>query len=380
MSKSKATLCVHAGSQVTATPRSVVAPIHASTSFLFSGDGDEVVYPRYFNVPNQEIVGSKIATLENAEQGLVLSSGMAAIVAVLLGLLKKDDHAIFHSGIYGGTRSFVAERLPQYGIDFSLVRECDVDAFARQIRDETKLVFFESPTNPLLQIVDIRKLTDLARERGIVTVMDNTFATPILQNPTDAGVDIVVHSGTKYLNGHSDVNCGAIATSRALMAPILSCATQLGGTLDVRGCYLLERGLKTLSLRVERQCQNAAQLAVALDQHPRIAKVHFPGLPDHVGHQVAAQQMKGFGAMLAFELKGTESEVKTVLQRLQIAQMAVSLGGVETLVCLPKDTSHAKIDAREQQEAGISDTLVRVSVGIEDADDLLADFDQALRG
>ena len=375
----KATQCVHAGAGSTPRIQGVTTPIVTSTSFLFPNDDDEVVYPRYFNVANQEIVASKIASLENGERGLVLSSGMAAISSVLLGILKSGDHAVFQSGIYGGTRSFMANRLSRYGIEHSLVEGCDIASFEQSLRENTKLIFFESPTNPLLQIVDIAAIADLAKARGILTVVDNTFATPINQNPLDLGIEIVIHSGTKYLNGHSDVNCGAIVTSSELMSPILGCAVNLGGTLDVRACYLLERGTKTLDLRVKQQCENAMRLARFLAEHPRVRKVYFPGLRDHPGHELAARQMKSFGAMLSFELDTDEGTANAMLQNLSIGTLAVSLGGVETLICFPKETSHAKMTEKERQREGISATLARVSVGIEDADDLVNDFDDALK-
>lgn len=271
------------------------------------------------------------------------------------------------------------QRLPGYGITYSLVRSCDAASFESQLQENTKLIFFESPTNPLLQIIDIEKIAELARRQGVLTVIDNTFATPINQNPLDLGIDVVIHSGTKYLNGHSDVNCGAVATCSRLMGPILECAVELGGTLDVRACYLLERGLKTLALRVQRQCENAARLVAALEGHRRVAKIYYPGLPSHPGHAVAARQMDRFGGMFSLELESDGPEAKAMMQRLRVAQMAVSLGGVETLVCFPKETSHAKMTAEERSQEGITDTLVRVSVGIEESDDLLDDFEQALR-
>lgn len=376
MPTQKATQCVHAGQ--TQGTRGMTSDIQTATSFRFLEETDEVVYPRYFNVSNQKVVAGKIAALENGEQGLVLGSGMAAIVSVLMALLKQGDHAVIHGGVYGGTRSFCTERLPEYGVDRTFVDGCDLQSFESQLRENTKVLLFESPTNPLLQIVDIRAVARLAAEKGIVTILDNTFATPILQNPLDLGIDVVVHSGTKYLNGHSDVNCGAVVTSAELMAKIVPIACQFGGTLDVRGCYLLERGLKTLALRVQRQCENAGQLAQALAAHRRVRAVNYPGLAEHPGREIAAQQMRCFGAMMSFELDTDAPTAKRILSRLQVATPAVSLGGVETILCFPKDTSHAKISAEERASAGISDTLVRLSVGIEDIGDLLADFEQAL--
>jgi cystathionine beta-lyase len=374
------TQCVHAGEYSPSAPCGVTTPIYTSTAFQFPNDRGEIFYPREFNVPTQEVVADKIRILEHAERGLVLSSGMAAITSTLLGLLRSGDHAVFHAGIYGGTRSLVLRFLERYGIEHSLVYSCEPSDFVSEFRDNTRIVFFESPTNPLLEIVDIRELARVSRERGITSIIDNTFATPISQNPIDLGVDVVVHSGTKYLNGHSDVNCGAIAGSEKLMAPIREAANHFGGTLDVRACYLLERGMKTLAVRVERQSQNAVQLARWLAGHRLVRRVYYPGLPEHKGHGVAARQMSVFGGMFSFELNTEEAMAKAKLARLRVATMAISLGGVETLVSFPKDTSHAKLSPEERHRAGISDTLARVSVGIEHVDDLVADFEQALSG
>lgn len=360
------------------TSQGVTTPMITSTAFRYPDEDGQVVYPRYFNVSTQQAVACKIAQLEHGSHGLVLGSGMGAITAILLGLLERGDHAVFHSGIYGGARSFATGRLASYGIEHSLARGTQLASFQECISPNTKLIFFESPTNPLLHVLDIQQIATFARERSILTVLDNTFATPINQNPLDLGIDIVVHSGTKYLNGHSDVNCGAVVTDQACMNRILSCAIDLGATLDVRGCYLLERGLKTLALRIERQNHNAATLAEWLSRHPRVRQVNYPGLTNHPAHTLAANQMTGFGGMLSFELDTDEQTAKLMLAKLRIATQAVSLGGVETLVCLPKETSHAKISAAERHREGISDTLVRVSVGIEDIADLQSDFGHAL--
>lgn len=379
MSAKKATQCVHAGSdQAAQAVPGVTTPIYTSTSFRYPNEAGEVYYPRYYNIPTQQVAASKIAQLENGEAGLVLSSGMAAVVSTLFGLLRAGDHAVFHSGIYGGSRSFVDERFSRCAIEHALVYGTDVADFEAAIRDNTKVLFFESPTNPLLQVVDIAKVAEMARSRGVLTVMDNTFASPILQNPLDLGVDVVIHSGTKYLNGHSDVNCGAIVTSNELMQPIMDCAVSLGGTLDVRACYLLERGLKTLALRVERQSANAARFAAAMVANPRVRTIFYPGLSDHPGHEIAARQMSDFGGMVSLDLDADEATTVAMMSRLKLAQVAVSLGGVETLACRPKETSHAKISAEQRQREGITDSLMRVSIGIEDVDDVIADFEQAL--
>jgi cystathionine beta-lyase len=374
----KQTQCVHGPARPAHELGGITTPIYTSTSYAFPNKQNQVYYPRYFNLPSQTVVAERICQLERGETGLVLSSGMAAISSTMLGLLVHGDHAVFHRDLYGGTHTLVTTRLPKLGIEYSLVQGNTVEEFAAALRPNTKLIYFETPTNPLLTIVDIRSIAQLASRRRIVTVIDNTFATPINQNPLELGIDVVVHSGTKYLNGHSDVNCGAVVTSGELMRPIKQCAVSLGGTLDVRACYLLERGLKTLHLRVERQNENALVLARFLQTHPSVRRVYYPGVPEHPGHAIAARQMSAFGGMLSLELDMDEQTAKERMGRLAVATMAISLGGVETLVTFPKDTSHANLSADERRHLEIADTLVRVSVGIEHIDDLVGDFQRAL--
>ena len=378
MEPKKATLCVRPSSVADSQAKGLTTPIYTSTSFHFPGDDGEVYYPRYFNLPTHDAVADKIRQLEHGDEALVLGSGMAAITSVLLGLLRKGDHAVFHSGIYGGSRSFVTQFLRKYGIDWTLVHSSDPDEFASHFRPNTRLVYLESPTNPLLQVLDVKAIANLARPEGIISVVDNTFATPICQNPLALGADIVVHSGTKYLNGHSDVNCGAIVASKELFPSVKQAAIHLGGTLDVRACYLLERGMKTLHIRVERQCTNAARIAEFLSQNRLVRRVYYPGLATHPGHDIARSQMSRFGGMLAFDLNLDSDAASECMSRLKIATMAVSLGGVETVVCFPKDTSHASMTPDERREIGIGDTLIRVSAGIEDVNDLISDFEQSM--
>jgi cystathionine beta-lyase len=355
----------------------VTSPIFTASSYAFPSAGGESLYPRYHNLPNQRVVAEKIAALEHGEAALALASGMAAISATLFTLLRPGDHACFQSDIYGGTHHFVADELPRYGIAVTLLDEPTADGFGRHLRPNTKLLYIESPSNPLLRLVDIAAVVQLARQHGLSTVIDNTFATPINQNPLSLGVDVVLHSGTKYLNGHSDVNCGAVVASRGLVADVTELAVNHGATLDVRACYLLERGLKTLALRVRQQNENALRIAQFLQQHPAVARVNYPGLSTHPGHEIAKRQMTGFGGMLSFELGDVEGTLR-LLKRFRLIKPALSLGGVESLICAPSQTSHVKMTAAERQRAGISDALLRLSVGIEDADDLLEDLDRAL--
>lgn len=370
-----ATLCVHAGAYRDEVMGAIATPVFTASSYAHPNPTNENIYQRYFNTPNQRAVAAKLAALEQGEDALVFGSGMAAITTTLFALLKPGDHAVFQEDLYGGTYHFVAAELTRFGIEVSFAR--NQSDFAAQLRSNTKLIYVESPSNPLLHCVDLAAIAALGKARGLLTVIDNTFATPINQTPLTLGIDVVVHSATKYLNGHSDLNAGAVVAPRELVARIRPCAVNHGGMLDAHACYMLERGLKTLALRVERQNQNAGKLARWLQKHTSVACVNYPGLSDYPDHAVAARQMRGFGGMLSFELRNA-SQANTVLGRFELATAALSLGGVETLVTIPAKTSHVKLTAEERAAIGISDVLLRVSVGIEDGDDIIADFEQAL--
>lgn len=372
------TRCVHAGTRPDAQTGGMVTPILPSTAHRFPNASGTNLYPRYFNVPNLTAAGEKIANLEGAEAGIVLSSGMAAISTALLGFLKAGDHALFHTDLYGGTLHFVAETLPRFGIEIS---QCDLNAadLAQHVRPNTRLIYAETPSNPLLRITDLGRIANFARPKGILTLVDNTFASPVNQRPVELGFDLSLHSGTKYLNGHSDVCCGAIAGSKLIIDQIRKAAVGHGGVLDARACWLLERGMKTLALRVQRHNENAMKIAEFLSGHPRVARVNYPGLPQHPGHEIARKQMHGFGGMLSFEVKGTVADADRLTSRLRLITPAVSLGGVESLVCFPSRTSHSLVSPEEREKMGIRDTLLRLSAGIEDAADLVADLDQALK-
>ena len=374
----KSTQCVHAGGYLDEKTGGLTTPIFTASAYAYPNASNEVYYPRYFNLPSQRAAAQKIAALENGEDAIVLSSGMAAITSTLLALLKPGDHAVFQDELYGGTHHFVTVELPQFGIEISRAR--NAAEMAGLVRKNTTLIYAETPSNPLLKLVDLAAVAKLAKPHGIVSITDNTFATPINQNPLDLGIDVVIHSGTKYLNGHSDVNCGAVVASKSLIKKVTERAASLGGTLDVRACYLLERGLKTLALRVKQQNENALTIARALQKHKQVAKVFYPGLPEHPDHAIAVGQMRGFGGMLSFELQsgGGGRDIEAVLKRFKLITPAVSLGGVESLLCLPCQTSHAKVTPDERKRLGISDRLLRLSVGIEDADDLIADIEQAI--
>jgi cystathionine beta-lyase/cystathionine gamma-synthase len=371
------TRCVHAGTWFDAATGGACSPVFLSTAHVYPHPTGENVYPRYFNTPNQQVVARKIAALEGGEAALVFSSGMAAISTLLATCLRPGDHAIFQTDLYGGTHELVVRELPRWQVEVSRART--VEEIERACRSNTRLIYVESPANPTLRCLDLGAVAALARRRNIRTVIDNTFATPINQNPLALGFDWVVHSATKYLNGHSDVNAGVVVGARAEIERLREVAMLYGGMLDAEACARLERGLKTLALRMHRHNENGLQLAQFLCGHPAVARVYYPGLPDHPDHGVAARQMRGFGGMLSFELRRPEA-VDKFLQRLRLALPALSLGGVESLVCVPARTSHRRLSPEERREAGISEALVRVSVGIEDPADLVADFAQALEG
>lgn len=372
------TRCIHAGTYTDPKGLGINTPIFASTAHLFPNAPGEIIYPRHLNTLTQTAVAEKICALEGGQAGLVMSSGMAAISTVLAAFLKKGDHAIFHNVLYGGTQEFINTELAKHGIQFDIISSNQVNDFAHSIKKNTALIYLESPTNPLLDVIDLKSLARIAQKHGVLTVVDNTFATPINQNPLQLGIDIVVHSGTKYLNGHSDLLCGAIVTSAQLIKPISYCATIYGGTLDVLACYLLERGLKTLGVRMAQHNKNAQTLAEILNQHPLVKKVFYPGLPTHPGYEIACQQMKGFGGMLSFELNCNAKLARKFVNSLEIITPAISLGSVESLVCFPSETSHAKLSSKQRQKQGISNSLIRLSVGIEDIEDLINDIARAL--
>lgn len=368
------TLCVHAGTYLDEKTGGACSPIFTSTACAFPNPANENFYPRYFNTPNQRVLEQKMAALENGEAATIFSSGMAAISTLLYAHLKPGDHALFQTDIYGGTFLLVQE-LARLGVAVSFARAAE--DFAGSIRPETKVIYVESPSNPLMRVLDLRAIGRLGHRHKVLTVADNTFATPINQLPLDLGIDVVIHSATKYLNGHSDLNAGVIVSSAEIIQRTRDYAVNHGGVLDAYACSLLERGIKTLALRVKHHNENAGRLAEFLGAHPAVAVVNYPGLAGDPGHQVAAAQMQGFGGMLSFELRDPK-RIDRLLAGFRLVMPALSLGGVESLVCVPSRTSHRKMTPAERRSAGIEDGLVRVSVGIEDIEDLLADFTHAL--
>ncbi|MGC1242788.1 MAG: aminotransferase class I/II-fold pyridoxal phosphate-dependent enzyme [Chryseosolibacter sp.] len=375
--KSKLTQSVHVGSPGDPQFKGTVTPIFPSSAYDYEDVGGSTMYPRYFNTPNQKAVSEKLAALENAEEGLILSSGMAAILTSIFAMMKKGDHAILQSDLYGGTHNAVVTELPRYGMEYSLVDGSDPGNFEKAIRPETRIIYIETPSNPTLKITDIAAVAGIAKKHGLITIIDNTFASPVNQNPIALGIDIVAHSGTKYIGGHSDICCGAVLSSKSLIARIRNSAVHFGGSLDAHTCWLVERSLKTLVLRVRQQNSNAMAIAEFLKNDGRIGSVYYPGLPDHPGHPIARSQMPGgFGGMLSFEVK---ADAHTFMDRLQLIKRAISLGGVETTITSPTKTSHVKMSAADREAIGVTDKLVRLSVGIEEVSDLIDDIKEALK-
>jgi cystathionine beta-lyase len=340
----------------------------------------ETCYPRYMNIPTQQAPADKIAALEHGEAGLVLATGLAAITIPILAMMRPGAHAVFQADLYGGTHHFILAEMERLGLAYTLVPETDPEAIAAAVRPGTTLVHLESPTNPTLKIIDLAATARAVKETNpdAVLCIDNTFATPMNQNPLDLGFDVVMHSGTKYLSGHSDLNCGAVVTSAARMKAIRETAVNIGTSLAPFDSYLLERSMKTLAVRMERHNANALAVAEYLERHPKIGAVHYPGLPSHPGHAAAARQMRGFGGMVSFELGDSPEAARAAVQRLSVIASAISLGGVESTITFPAETSHYKMTREERLAIGVTDTLARLSVGIEDVADLLEDLEGAL--
>jgi cystathionine beta-lyase/cystathionine gamma-synthase len=372
---SKLTQSVHAGSHGDPQHRGTVTPIFPSSAYDYT-EGSTSLYPRYFNTPNQRSVIEKLAALENSEDGIIFSSGMAAILTSLFAMLKKGDHAVFQNDLYGGTHHALVHEMPRYGIEYTLVDGANPANFEKAIRPETKVIYIETPSNPTLKITDINAVAEIAKKHGIITIIDNTFASPVNQNPIDLGIDIVAHSGTKYIGGHSDICCGAALGSKKIIGRIWESAIHFGGSLDAHTCWLVERSLKTIVLRVRQQNENALKIAQYLQSDSRIGKVYYPGLQTHPDHEIAKRQMTGgFGGMLSFEVKNNADDF---MKKLKLIKRAISLGGIESTITSPAKTSHVKMSANERASIGVTDNLVRFSVGIEEAEDLIEDIKQAL--
>ena len=379
MSKKKLglnTICTHVGEVKDEQFKGAVSPIYLSSSYEFL-DVDVKRYPRYFNTPNQEYLAKKIAALEHTEAAMIFGSGMAAISTMFLAFLRQGDHLVVQNTLYGGTVNFIKEEFPKYGIEFTFTNGYNVEDFEAAIKPNTKLIHIETPSNPLLTITDIKAIAKLGRLKNILTSIDNTFASPVNQNPIDLGIDMVMHSATKYFGGHSDICAGAVASSEEHIKRIWNVGKNLGGSLSDMTVWMLERSMKTLGLRVKAQTKNAMKLAKWLEKHPKVSKVYYPGLKSHPDYKLAKSQMKGFGAMLSFELID-EIDSQQFQKQLKLIKSSMSLAGIESTMLSPHLTSHSLLTQEERDNVGISNQLIRFSVGIEETRDLKRDIEQAI--
>jgi cystathionine gamma-synthase len=382
------TAAVRAGEPAQYPHDALTAPIVQTATYTFAntaelveymeGKKEREEYGRYGN-PTVRLLEQRVAALEGTEDALCFSSGMAAITSVVLALTKAGDHVVLFSDCYRRTRQFVTGFLVQFGVEHTLVPPADVEALRAALRPNTKLVVSEAPTNPYLTVVDLDRVSEICRPRRVRTLIDSTFATPINLNPRDHGIDLIVHSATKYLGGHNDVLAGIVAGSGPLISLVRDVRHLMGAMSDPHAAYLVHRGLKTLALRVQQQNRSGQAIAEALERHPRVERVWYPGLRSHPSHETATRLMRGFGGVVTFELKGDLSTTSRFIDALRIPKIAPSLGGVESLVEQPSLMSYFELTTEQREAVGIKDTLVRYAVGIESADDLIADLTQALR-
>lgn len=370
------TICTHTGEVKDEQFQGAVSPIYMSSSYAFM-DVDVKRYPRYFNTPNQEGLSKKIAALEKTEAGMIFGSGMAAVSTTLLAFLRSGDHIVLQETLYGGTYNLVVEEFDKYGITYTFTEDLSEAAFAKAITPQTKVIYIETPSNPLMKVTDMEMVSALAKKHGIVTMIDNTFASPVNQNPKDFGIDIMIHSATKYMGGHSDICAGAVAASQEHIDRIWNLGKNLGGSLSDLMVWMLERSIKTMALRVKAQNRNAKKLAKWLDKKEEIDKVYYPGLKSHPDYALAKKQMSGFGGMMSFEL-APHIDAEEFQKALKLIKPSMSLAGVESTMLCPAQTSHFLLGEEERAKQGIADGLIRFSVGIEEKKDLMADIDQAL--
>lgn len=369
------TICTHVGEVEDTQFKGAISPLFMSSSYAYE-DVDVKRYPRYFNTPNQEALSKKVAMLEHSEAGLIFGSGMAAVSTTLLAFLKKRDHVVVQKTIYGGAYNFIVEEFPKYGIEFSFTEGFSEIDFSSKIRENTKVIYVETPSNPLMLITDLEMISRIAKSRGLVTMIDNTFASPVNQTPADFGIDIMLHSATKYMGGHSDICAGVVAASEEHIERIWNVAKNLGGSLSDYTVWLLERSMKTMVLRVKAQNKNAKKMAKWLDKHPMVSKVFYPGLKSHPSYELAKKQMKGCTGMLSFELI-LDIDSDLFMKSLKLIKQSMSLAGVESTILSPAKTSHALLSEDERAHQGIADGLLRFSVGIEETRDLIEDIEQA---
>ncbi|MGH9495869.1 MAG: trans-sulfuration enzyme family protein [Candidatus Sulfotelmatobacter sp.] len=359
-------------------------PIYQTSTFEVTDNeeqlrvtGSDAYYTRYGN-PTNSVAEKTIAELEGTDAALTFSSGMGAITTTIMALLQAGDHIVAQRDIYGGTHKFLSQWLPKLGIETTFVDTTDYEQHAQAILPTTKLLYVESPTNPALRVVDLKKIFDLARKHAVLSMIDSTFGTPINQRPAEFGIDLVMHSGTKYLGGHSDLICGAVAGRAELIERILSTRTTLGNIMDPHAAWMLARGLKTLPLRVARHNENALRVAEFLEQHAKVRRVHYPFLKSHPQNALAHAQMSGGGGMVTFEVEGAGDDARRVSEALRLFILAPSLGGVDSLVSIPVLTSHLMVHSDERKKMGVTEQMIRLSVGVEAAEDLIADLDHAL--
>ena len=374
------TKLIHSGEPNPRIGGAVSMPIFQSAMYEYGGEEkyQDIKYIRLNNTPNHIALQEKLAALENAESALVTSSGMASITASLLTFLEKGDHLLVQDTLYGGTHTFVNHEIEKWGIEFDFIDGTNLNNWKEKLRPNTKVIYVESITNPLIKVTDLKAVVEFAKKHELISIVDNTFPSPINFRPNEWGFDLSCHSCTKYLNGHSDIVAGCVIGSENLIKKITHKLNHLGGTLDPHACFLLHRGIKTLSLRMERHNANALRVAQFLEDHPRVEKVNYPGLESNSHHKNAIRYFDGFSGMLSFELKGGMSSASQFMEKLNFSIIAPSLGGVESLVTLPSTTSHSGMSTNERKNSGISDSLIRMSVGIEHMDDLIADLKQAL--
>jgi cystathionine gamma-synthase len=378
------TAAVHGAADLEKKNGPVSTPIYQTSTFEVT-DNDEQhrvtttdrYYTRWGN-PTITVAEQTVAELEGTEAARTFASGMGAITTTIIALLKAGDHIVAQREVYGGVAKFLSEWLPRMGIETTFVDTNDFEQHTRAIRPNTKLIYLESPTNPALRVVDLKKAAALARQHGLISMIDSTFGTPINQRPAQYGIDLVMHSGTKYLSGHADLTCGVVSGREELITPIDDARKTLGNCMDPHAAWLLIRGLKTLAVRVARQNENALRVAEFLERHAKVRRVHYPFLKSHSQYAIAREQMSGGSGMVTFEIEGTGEDARRVSEAMRLFTLATSLGGVESLVSIPVLTSHAMISADLRQKMGVTEQMVRLSVGIESADDLIADLERAL--
>ncbi len=363
----------------------LATPIYQTSTFEVTDNDEELrathtdhFYTRYGN-PTNTVAEKTIAELEGTEATLTFASGMGAITTTLMALLRSGDHVVAQRDIYGGANKFLSQWLPKMGIETTFVDTTKYEQHAAAIRPNTKLLYLESPTNPTLRVVDFKKVTALARQHRLLTMIDATFGTPINQHPAEFGIDLVMHSGTKYLSGHSDLICGAVAGAHEFMEKIWETRTTLGNCMDPHASWMLVRGLKTLAVRVARQNENALRVAEFLSEHAKVRSVNYPFLRSHPQYALAQEQMRGGGGMVSFEVEGSGEDARRATEAMRLFTLAPSLGSVESVVSIPVLTSHAMVPAEERAKMGVTEQMIRLSVGIENADDLTADLERALQ-